>query len=78
MNENQMLVDEVIKINEEKYPPCENEIINECLKRMKELLKIRHEDDLLNQDAFALDEIARAKLLDQRKGVRNYGKNKEN
>ncbi|MEI3536788.1 MAG: DNA primase [Bacilli bacterium] len=78
MNENQMLVDEVIKINEEKYPPCENEIINECLMRMKELLKIRHEDDLLNQDAFALDEIARAKLLDQRKGVRNYGKNKEN
>ena len=78
MNENQMLVDEVIKINEEKYPPCENEIINECLMRMKELLKIRHEDDLLNQDAFALDEIARAKLLDQRKGVRNYGKNKAN
>ena len=78
LNENQMLVDEVIKINEEKYPPCENEIINECLMRMKELLKIRHEDDLLNQDAFALDEIARAKLLDQRKGVRNYGKNKEN
>lgn len=78
MNENQMLVDEVIKINEEKYPPCENEIINECLMRMKELLKIRHEDDLLNQDAFALDEIARAKLLDQRKGVRNYVKNKAN
>lgn len=78
MNDNQILVDEIIKINEEKYPPCDNEIINECLTRMKELLKIRHEDDLLNQDAFALDEIARAKLLDQRKGVRNYGKNKEN
>lgn len=78
MNDNQILVDEIIKINEEKYPPCDNEIINECLTRMKELLKIRHEDDLLNQDAFALDEIARAKLLDQRKGVRSYGKNKEN
>lgn len=78
LNEKQNIIEEIIEIDAESYPPYDEDIIKECLLRMKNVLEKRHNQEILNQEAFTLDEIARAKLLDQRKGVENYGKKEKN
>lgn len=78
MNDKQSIIDELISLDEEEtFPPYDEEIIKECLLRMKKILEKRHYQELLNQEAFTLNEINRAKLLDQRKGVKENAK-KEN
>lgn len=71
MNGDKSLINEIIDITETNsiYPEYNDEIFNECLNSMKLVISKKRKEEIYNQASLELDELEKAKILDERKGV---------
>lgn len=71
MNGNKELINEIIDISESNniYPDFTEEILNECLEAIQSVINKKRKKEVYNQASLELDELEKAKILDERKGV---------